>query len=157
MPDESRASRAGLGTVDYLVLSRCDRRATGLSVAATPGAQRDRDRDGFVAAVTEQAGQVEQPDLSPATPASASSLSGVCVSAVPLAKGEPAVFTVSAGGTYTLADVLPGQYRVEFQAGCGQGVKTQWWQDAASSAAAKIITVSAGATVSGIDAVMTGG
>jgi hypothetical protein len=47
---------------------------------------------------------------------------------------------------------------VEFQAGCGQvDVKTQWWQDAASSAGAKIITVSAGVTVSGIDAIMTGG
>ena len=92
------------------------------------------------------------------TGTSASPLSGVCVSAVPLAKGEPAIFTVSGGGAYTLADLPPGRYRVEFQAGCGQaGVKTQWWQDAASSAAAKIITVSAGATVSGIDAIMTGG
>jgi hypothetical protein len=88
----------------------------------------------------------------------ASDLSGVCVSAVQLATGEPASFTVSEGGSYTLADLAPGQYRVEFQAGCGQaGVKTQWWSDAASSAVAKIISVSAGATVSGIDAAMTGG
>jgi hypothetical protein len=92
------------------------------------------------------------------TGTSASPLSGVCVSAVPLAKEESAIFTVSAGGSYTLAGLLPGQYRVEFQAGCGQeGVKTQWWQDAASSAAAKIITVSAGAAVSGIDATMARG
>jgi hypothetical protein len=90
------------------------------------------------------------------TGTSATGLSGVCVSAVPLATGEPVSFTVSAGGSYTLADLVPGQYRVEFQAGCGRsGVKTQWWQDAASGALAKSITVGAGATVSGIDAAMT--
>ena len=88
---------------------------------------------------------------------SAAKLSGVCVSAVPAAAGEAAIFTVSAGGSYTLDGLLPGRYRVEFQAGCGQaGVTTQWWQDAASSAAARIVTVSPGATVSGIDAVMAG-
>ena len=92
------------------------------------------------------------------TGTSTSPLSGVCVSAVPLAKGEPHVFTVSAGGEYTLADLPTGRYRVEFQSGCGQAsVTTQWWQNAASRAAAKIITVSASATVSGIDAVLTGG
>jgi hypothetical protein len=92
------------------------------------------------------------------TGTSAAKLSGVCVSAVALANGEPASFTVSEQGSYTLADLPPGKYRVEFQAGCGQaGVKTQWWQDAASSAAATAITVVAGATVSGIDAIMTGG
>jgi molybdopterin-binding protein len=92
------------------------------------------------------------------TGTSASPLSGVCVSAVPLAKGKPASFTVSGGGSYTLADLQPGQYRVEFQAGCGQEhVKTQWWQDAASSTAAKIITVRAGAGVSSVDAIMTVG
>lgn len=92
------------------------------------------------------------------TGTSKSPLGGVCVSAVPLAKGERASFTVSARGAYTLADLLPGRYRVEFQAGCGQaGVKTQWWQGASSSAAAKIITVTAGGTVSGIDAGMPGG
>ncbi len=86
---------------------------------------------------------------------SASSLSGVCISAVPVAKGEPAAFTVSARGAYTLADLQPGQYRVKFQAGCGKGgIKTQWWQDAGSSFTAKIITVSPGDTVKGVNAVM---
>jgi hypothetical protein len=92
------------------------------------------------------------------TGTSAALLNGVCVSAVPLATGEQPLFTVSGGGRYTLADLLAGQYRVEFQAGCGRaGLKTQWWRDAASAAAAEIITVTSGATVSGIDAVMTGG
>jgi hypothetical protein len=45
---------------------------------------------------------------------------------------------------------------VEFQAGCGQaGVKTQWWQDAGSPLTAKIIRVSPGDTVTGVDAVIT--
>jgi hypothetical protein len=90
------------------------------------------------------------------TRTSAAPLNGVCVSAVPVAKGESAVFTVSADARYTLADLLPGRYRVEFQAGCGQaGIKTQWWKNAGSSATAKIITVSPGDTVKGVDAVMT--
>ena len=88
----------------------------------------------------------------------AAPLTGVCVSAVPVAGGEPAMFTVTAAGTYSLAGIMPGKYRVEFQAGCGKsGVKTQWWDAAGSSATAKVITVTAGATVSGIDAAMTGG
>ncbi len=88
----------------------------------------------------------------------AAPLTGVCVSAVPVAGGEPAMFTVTAAGTYSLAGITPGKYRVEFQAGCGKsGVKTQWWDAAGSSATAKVITVTAGATVSGIDAAMTGG
>jgi hypothetical protein len=88
----------------------------------------------------------------------ASALSGVCVSAVPVAKTGHPVYAVSGAGTYTLADLTPGKYRVEFQAGCGDsGVKTQWWDAAASSATAKVIAVAAGATVSGIDAAMTGG
>jgi hypothetical protein len=91
------------------------------------------------------------------TDKSASPLPGVCVSAVPLASGQPAIFTVSGGGSYTLDGLPPGEYRVEFQAGCGRsGIRTQWWQDAASSTAAQVIAVSAGATVSGIDAMMTG-
>lgn len=91
------------------------------------------------------------------TGSSASKLTGVCVSAVPLAKGEQASFTVSAGGSYMVTDLQPGRYKVEFQAGCGQGgVTTQWWHDAGSSAAAKVIAITAGATVGGIDATMTG-
>ena len=91
------------------------------------------------------------------TGTSASPLTGVCVSAVPAAKDEQADFTVSAAGAYTLADLQPGRYRVEFQAGCGKtGVITQWWQHARSRRAAKIITVSPGDTVSRVDAVMRG-
>jgi hypothetical protein len=85
-------------------------------------------------------------------------LTGVCVSAVPVVAALPAVYAVSAHGSYTLADLIPGRYRVEFQSGCGRsGLAAQWWDGAASSAAAKIITVGAGATISGISAVMTRG
>jgi hypothetical protein len=82
----------------------------------------------------------------------------VCVSAVPLATGESASFTVSARGSYTLDGLPPGKYKVKFQAGCGHaGVKTQWWRDAASSAAAETITITPAATASDIDATMTSG
>ena len=88
----------------------------------------------------------------------AAPLTGVCISAVPVATAQRTVYAVSGAGRYTVTDLLPGKYRVEFQAGCGKsGVKAQWWQDAAASATAKVITVSPAATVSGIDAVMTGG
>jgi Carboxypeptidase regulatory-like domain len=90
------------------------------------------------------------------TGTSASPLTGICISAVPVVKTGLPVFTVSANGAYTLADIQPGRYRVEFQAGCGGvSVKTQWWQDAVSSTTAKIVNVRPGDTVSDIDAVMT--
>jgi hypothetical protein len=129
---------------------------------------KDAASEGSATAITVTAGQTTSA-INAALPAdgtitgtvtgtSAAPLSGVCVSAVPLAKGQPAIFTVSGGGSYQLAGLMPGQYRVEFQAGCGQaGVKTQWWQDAASSAAATVITVGADATVGAINAVMAGG
>jgi hypothetical protein len=88
----------------------------------------------------------------------AAPLTGVCVSAVPVAGAEPTVYAVSGHGSYTLADLIPGRYRVEFQSGCGRsGLAAQWWDDAASSAAAKIVAVGAGATVSGVSALMTRG
>lgn len=142
--------------------SSCSDSAPGLGTQWYDGAARS----GSATVITVKAGHTASA-INGALPAdgaitgsvtgtSASSLSGVCVSAVPLAKGEPAVFTVSAGGAYTLDGLLAGQYRVEFQAGCGKaGVKTQWWRDAGSSVSATIITVSPGDTVSGIDAVMT--
>ena len=87
----------------------------------------------------------------------AAPLTGVCVSAVPVAGGR-ARSRCRLAARYSLACITPGKYRVEFQAGCGKsGVKTQWWDAAASSATAKVITVAAGATVASIDAAMTGG
>jgi hypothetical protein len=84
-------------------------------------------------------------------------LSGACVTAVPLpGAGLPRIVAVSRAGGYALADLLPGRYKVEFSAGCGAtGYKSQWWKDASSQAAAKVITVVAGQTVPSISATLT--
>jgi len=80
-------------------------------------------------------------------------LTGVCVTA--LRTGAAPVIAVTAGGGYTLGDLTPGRYRVEFSSGCGaSGFATQWWKNAGSAAAAAVITVNAGATVTGISAVL---
>jgi hypothetical protein len=52
--------------------------------------------------------------------------------------------------------VQPGRYEVKFSAGCGDsGFKTQWWQHAGSARAATVISVAAGAAVTGIDATLS--
>ena len=57
---------------------------------------------------------------------------------------------------YTLGDLLPGQYKVRFSAGCGAaGYATQWYQDVASRKAAKTITVVANQTASGVSATLS--
>jgi hypothetical protein len=88
---------------------------------------------------------------SPATP-----LSGACVTAFPLsANGSLPVVAVTSATGYTLADVLPGQYKVRFSSGCGAtGYATQWYQGAALESAATTITVAANQTASGISATL---
>jgi hypothetical protein len=87
-------------------------------------------------------------------PASAP-LTGICVSAVPVSPYLSTVYAVASSGSYSLADLAPGRYRVEFQSGCGlAGMASQWWQGAGSGAAATVITVKLGSVVTGIDAVM---
>jgi hypothetical protein len=82
-------------------------------------------------------------------------LTGVCVSALGLGRGATPVIAVTAGGGYTLGDLTPGRYRVEFSSGCGAvGYATQWWKNAGSAAAAAIIPVAADATVTGISAAL---
>ena len=79
---------------------------------------------------------------------SATPLSGACVTAFPQsANGSLPVVAVTSATGYTLADMLPGQYRVQFSAGCGAtGYATQSYP--------KIITVVANQTVSGISATL---
>jgi hypothetical protein len=85
-------------------------------------------------------------------------LTGVCVSAVPVAKGLNPIDTVSSAGGYQLTDVPPGSYRIEFESGCGQsGLASQWWDAASSVQAATIIRVTAGDTVPDISATMAAG
>jgi hypothetical protein len=57
-------------------------------------------------------------------------------------------------GTYSAYGLPAGTYKVEFSS-CGAGkFATQWWKDAATRADATPVVIGAGATVSGIDAVM---
>ncbi len=82
-------------------------------------------------------------------------LSGVCVTAMPLAAGSLPIVAISKSGSFSLADLLPGRYKVEFSAACGTtGYRTQWWKDASSRHAAKAIRVSAAHVVTRIDATM---
>jgi uncharacterized protein (DUF2141 family) len=83
-------------------------------------------------------------------------LTGICVSAVPVSRYDLTVHTTATDGTYSLTGLQPGQYRVEFQSGCGlSGYRPQWWQAAGSEVKATVVTVGFGATVSGISAEMT--
>jgi hypothetical protein len=88
---------------------------------------------------------------------SAGPLSGVCVTAVPQAAGaQPVVGVTRTSGGYTLADLLPGSYKVRFSSGCGAtGYATQWYSRAASKAAATPVPVSAGQTQSAINATLS--
>ena len=110
-----------------------------------------------VSATTSSINAALQPDgeiTGTVSSSSAPSVSGVCVTAVPLpAAGSLRIVAVSRPGGYALADLLPGRYKVEFSSGCGAtGYASQWWKDASSQAAAKVITVVAGQDVSGISA-----
>jgi protocatechuate 3,4-dioxygenase beta subunit len=88
---------------------------------------------------------------------SSTPLSGICVTAMPLAAGFTPVVAISGtSGGFTLTEMLPGQYKVEFSSGCGvTGYRTQWWANASSAQAAMVITVSAATTVPNINAKMT--
>ena len=88
-------------------------------------------------------------------------VSGECVTAIPVRApsdpfsgfSQPAEVAVSgADGSYALADLLAGRYKVEFTDGCGDsGFATQWWDNAGSATSAKVITVGF-APVTGISA-----
>jgi hypothetical protein len=87
----------------------------------------------------------------------ASPLAGGCVTAfsVPAGAALPVVAVTGTSG-YTMADLVPGRYKVEFTSGCGTtGYATQWWKDAASQKAATVITVGPSQDVSGISATLS--
>jgi len=82
-------------------------------------------------------------------------LTGICVSAVPVARYASTVYAVTSKGSYELPDLPLGRYRVEFQSGCGAtGWATQWWDGARSSATAKAIKVRSDTVINGVNAVM---
>jgi hypothetical protein len=91
-------------------------------------------------------------------------VAGECVTATPVDPVPDPLFdsvphsvigVTAADGTYTLVGLLPGKYTAEFSTGCGDtGFLTQWWHHSSSAAGATVITVSANATVTGIDAAL---
>ena len=98
------------------------------------------------------------------TDASHAPVAGECVTAVPV-NPEPdplsgktldnAIAVTAREGRYALVDVPPGHYKVRFSTGCGDsGFTTQWWDNASSAQTATAITVSATATVTGINAAL---
>lgn len=80
-----------------------------------------------------------------------------CVTAIPVGPDfagfySPVLAITTKTGGYSLLDLQPGKYKVKFSTGCGDsGFTTQWWKNADSAAAATVITVGAGAVVTGID------
>ena len=91
-----------------------------------------------------------------ASGSSASPLSGACVTAVPLPAGSALpVVAVTRSSGYTLADLVPGQYKVKFSAGCGAvGYVSQWWQQKTSQKTATVISVGPGQDKSGTSATL---
>jgi hypothetical protein len=90
--------------------------------------------------------------------ASNAPLSGICVTAVPDSAnlaGLLPIVAVSHTSGYKLTGLVPGDYTVEFSAGCGaSGYLSQWWQDASTAAAATPVSVAADQAVTGISATM---
>ena len=96
--------------------------------------------------------------------ASHAPVAGECVTAVPvdpvpdpLSGQTPgnAIAVTAGDGSYALVDLPPGHYKVRFSTGCGDsGFTAQWWDNASSAQTATPITVSAAATVTGINAAL---
>jgi hypothetical protein len=85
-------------------------------------------------------------------------LSGVCV--VAFAPGDvqlsPASTTTASDGSYTLTNLAPGTYQVEFTSGCGASVSyaTQWYSASPTAASAVPVVVTTLTTTPSIDAAM---
>ncbi len=84
-------------------------------------------------------------------------VSGACVTAYPDVSGSYPILAVTRrDGGYSLIDLQPGRYVVEFSSGCGAtGYQAQWWQDASSASNATVITVSPTQVVTGISATLS--
>ena len=84
-------------------------------------------------------------------------LANICVNAVPAQGGGPggAGAVTAADGTYTINNLAPGSYDVQFF-GCqsSSDYLTQWYQGASTQASAAPVSVTADQTTTGIDAAM---
>jgi protocatechuate 3,4-dioxygenase beta subunit len=87
-----------------------------------------------------------------------------CVTAVPVGDATdpyfetpiaPELAVSDHAGGYTLPDLIPGRYQVQFSSGCGaKGFATQWWHNAKSQMSATVVPVKF-ATITGINATLT--
>lgn len=91
-------------------------------------------------------------------------IAGICatvypVSADPLGGAATLIVaTTAADGTYSVPDVVPGRYKVEFSSGCGaSGYALRWYLNATSRATASFVSVGVGAATTGIDGVLAKG
>jgi 5-hydroxyisourate hydrolase-like protein (transthyretin family) len=91
--------------------------------------------------------------------ATGAALGGICVHAYNSGGTVLASGTTSASGAYTLANVPDGNDWVGFSSGCGAAnYQTQYFNDKASLTSADPVSVTGGATTTGIDAALiTGG
>ncbi|HEX2322112.1 MAG TPA: carboxypeptidase-like regulatory domain-containing protein [Streptosporangiaceae bacterium] len=81
-------------------------------------------------------------------------ITGICVEAVPTRGGIgiPAATTRAAGGSYRIADLQPGSYKVKFTDGCGaNGFATRWYKNARTQVGGKFVRVSAASVTSDIN------
>ena len=85
--------------------------------------------------------------------------SGICVDA--FAQGDflsPSGSTTTASdGSYSLTNLAPGNYDVEFSAGCGisENVGQQWYNNKASQSSANVVAVTAGGSTSAINGTLS--
>lgn len=85
-------------------------------------------------------------------------LGGICVDAYDSAGDVEAQTQTDSSGAYTLNGVGAGSAEVGFSTGCGAGsYVTQYYNDESSWASADPVTVTLGATTTGIDAAMVAG
>jgi IPT/TIG domain/Carboxypeptidase regulatory-like domain len=93
------------------------------------------------------------------TVSSGSDFSGICVDA--FAPGDflsPSGSTTTASdGSYSLTNLAPGNYDVEFSAGCGisENVGQQWYNTKASQSSANVVAVTAGGSTSAINGTLS--
>ena len=107
-----------------------------------------------------QAGGAISGTVTTTTSGTTSGISGICVDAFTsgASGGQFVASTQSAAsGTYTLAGLASGSYDVSFQScgpSSGTGYVTQYYNGVATLTGATSVSVTAGSTTSGIDAVM---
>jgi hypothetical protein len=81
-------------------------------------------------------------------------ITGICVEAVPVRGGIgiPTATTRAADGSYRIADLQPGSYKVEFTDGCGaSGFATRWYKNARTEFGSRLVRVFAAKVTSGIN------